>query len=62
MKKTAYYLSPFVIVPIIFLIATLLENEFIDFEENEKDIVSNYFIDSLELLMIEKLDKKRVSL
>ena len=26
MKKTAYYLSPFVIVPIIFLIATLLEN------------------------------------
>lgn len=41
-------------------LAALLENEFIDFEENEKNIISNYFINSLELLMIEKLDKKRV--
>jgi hemerythrin-like domain-containing protein len=41
-------------------LSRLLEKEFVGFEENEKNTISNYFINCLELLMIEKLDNKRI--
>ena len=41
-------------------VAELIEKEFSDFEENERDSVSNYFINCLELMMMEHFDHKRV--
>ena len=41
-------------------IAEIIEHEFFDFEESERDAISNYFISCLELAMMEHFDHNRI--
>ena len=40
--------------------AQIIEKEFNAFDETERDVVSNYYLNCLELLMVERLENKRI--